>query len=160
MLNMRTLRWLFPFCLAGFVAIAAALSQNTTAKPKAAPANEIRSALKAGPAILVIRPSDKPDTSEAYADWAGYLNDFAAKEKSLKIVKLTVSRYAELVKYPKLTGPYATLFVRDAADAWLYRDMILEPGIYVVGKTYLTSKSSQGPPADSGLTAVKLDLRP
>jgi hypothetical protein len=137
------------------------LSQSTPPHKEKAPPNEIRMALTNGrPVVLVVQPSGKADTSEAYGDWAEYLNAFAAREKSVKIVKLTGRRYSELVTAPQLDKPYNTLFLRDVGHALLYRGMILEPDIYVKGKAYMVGKQSLEPAQRTGLEEVKLNIRP
>jgi hypothetical protein len=148
--------------LAALAAMALALSQTTSApQGKPQPANEIGAALKSGrPFMLVVQPSGKPGTSEAYADWAEYLNEFAAREKSVKILKLRQSRYSELVTSPKLTRPYNTIFLRDAGHALLYRGMILEPDVYRIGQAYMAAKSKPEAIQRYGLEEVKLQMRP
>jgi hypothetical protein len=91
--------------LAVLAATGCGLSQSTTPHKEKAPPNEIRMALMNGPVVLVVQPSGKADTSEAYGDWAEYLNAFAAREKSVKIVKLSGRRYSELVTSPQLNKP-------------------------------------------------------
>ena len=107
-----------------------------------------------------MQPSGKADTSEAYGDWAEYLNTFAAQDKSMKILKLNGRRCSELVASPQLNKPYNTLFLRDAEHALLYRGMILEPDIYVKGKAYMAGKPSRETARRTGLEEVKLEIRP
>jgi hypothetical protein len=147
--------------VAVLAATACGLSQSTTATKEKAPPNEIRVALKSGrPVVLVVQPSGPAGTSEAYGDWAEYLNAFAARDKSVKIVKLSGRRYSELITSPQLDKPYNTLFLRDAGHALLYRGMILEPDIYNKGKEYMAGKPSPDPALRTGLEEVKLDIRP
>jgi hypothetical protein len=147
--------------VAVLAATACGLSQRTTATKEKAPPNEIRAALKSGrPVVLVVQPSGPAATGEAYGDWAEYLNAFAAREKSVKVVKLSDRRYSELVTSPQLDKPYNTLFLRDAGHALLYRGMILEPDIYNKGKAYMAGKPGPEPALRTGLAEVKLDIRP
>ncbi len=147
--------------LAMLAATACGLSQSTAPPAAKVPQNEIRVALKSGRSVvLVVQPSGKPEASEAYGDWAEYLNAFAAQEKSVKIVKLTGRRYSELVTSPQLSKPYNTLFLRDAGHGLLYRGMIREPEIYVRGKAYMTGKPGPDPAQRTGLEEVKLNIRP
>lgn len=144
-------------------AAALAVCQSTIPAKDKAPAkkNEILAALKTGCCVVVVvQPSRKVSSGEAYADWAEYLNDFASREKSVKIVKITQQRYAELVTAPKLGRLYSTLFVRDAHNALLYRGMILEPDVYTTGKAYMTARSGAAPVRRDGLEEVKLEMRP
>jgi hypothetical protein len=158
---MQSLKVSYFTVLAVLGATAGGLSQSTTLpKEKAAP-NEIQVALKSGrPLVLVVQPSGRSDDSEAYGDWAEYLNAFAAREKSVKIVKLSGRRYSELVAAPQLNKRYNTLFLRDAGHALLYRGMILEPDIYVKGKAYMAGKLGPEPAPGTGLEEVKLEMRP
>ena len=134
---------------------------NGPRKGKAASKNEILAALKTGRSIVVVvQPSPKPGYDEAYADWAAYLNEFAAREKSVKIVMLSQRRYSELVTAPKLSRPYNTLFLRAAKNALLYRGMILEPDVYRIGMAYMTAKPGAEAVQREGLEEVKLEMRP
>jgi hypothetical protein len=147
--------------LAVVAATSCGLSQSTTPAEKKAPPNEIRVALKSGcPVVLVVRPSGKAEASEAYGDWAEYLNAFAAREKSVEIVKLSGRRYSQLVTSPQLSKPYNTLFLRDAGHALLYRGMILEPDIYVKGRAYMAGEPGPEPAQRTGLEEVRLEIRP
>lgn len=135
---------------------------QTTGQPslKAAPRNEILDALKTNHSVVVVvQLPVRTGSGEAYADWAEYLNDFAIREKSVRIVKLTPRRYSELVGAPKLSGSYNTLFLRDAENALLYRGMILEPEVYAIGKDYMTSKSWAQSTRSAGLEKVTLEIR-
>src|SRR3954465_12454821 len=88
------------------------------------------------PFVLVVTGSGEKatDTSEAYADWAEYLNAFRTQADSrVKIVKVTALQYPEFITGPKLKDQYATLFVRDAGHVLLYDGMILEPQVYRLG---------------------------
>jgi hypothetical protein len=136
---------------------------QTPAQPKqrTEPRNEIVAALKTGRSmVVVVQPRARDESREAYADWAEYLNDFAAQDKSVRIIKLTPWRYSELVTAPKLSRPYNTLFLRDAGHALLYRGMILEPEIYRIGKAYMTAKPADQSVHREGLEEVKLEIRP
>jgi hypothetical protein len=154
------------YCRLVFVALlatAAAVLSNTPGQgsEKEASKNEIVAALKTGRRfVIVVEPRANPDSSEAYADWAGYLNDFAASEKRLRIIKLTARRYSQMVTAPKLSRPYDTLFVRDADHALLYRGMILEPQIYSIGAAYMKAKSDSASVFPAGLEEVQLKSRP
>ena len=125
---------------------------QSSAPPKAEPAparaNEIQAALKTGrPVVLVVQPSNPDETSEAYGDWASYLNQF---------VKLSRARYSDIVTTPKLKAGYNTLFLGEAGNALLYRGRILEPDVYSIGEAYMAGKR-EGLPRD-GLEEVKLLL--
>jgi hypothetical protein len=154
------------YCLLCLLTLAVVAFAQTAAPPKAKPApkpaNEIRTALKAGgQVVVVVQASLKAGSSEAYADWASYLKQFAARSgPSVHIVKLSPKRYSELVTSPKLKDSYNTLFLRDAANALLYRGMILEPDVYRIGATYMTGQPGTPPPSRDGLEEVKLQVRP
>ena len=141
-------------------AVAIALPQTTTrGEKKTVRTNEILAAIRTGRCVVVVVRPAKADSDEAYADWAEYLNDFAARERSVKIVKLSQHRYSELVIAPKLNRPYDTLFLRDKENALLYRGMILEPDVYRAGKAYMIAKSATESGSREGLEEVKVRLR-
>ena len=127
----------------------------------AAPVNEIRTALQTGhPVVLVVQGAAQAESSEAYGDWASYLNQFAGRAgSSVNIVKLSLQRYSELVSKPKLKGAYNTLFLRDGSRGLLYRGMILEPDVYRIGQAYMTGKPGDPPVAREGLEEVAMQVR-
>jgi len=114
----------------------------------------VGSSLPAGPAMIVVAPDPAPDAeSEAYADWAGYLNDFAAeKPAGLAIIRMTPSRWQRLAVAAK--EDYATVFVRRDGVAMLHPGKLLDPQIYPAGAAW-----ALGGPA-GGLTEMGLKPLP
>jgi hypothetical protein len=143
------------------LALLGAGQANKVATP---PRKEILAAIESHQGVVLV-VSPKPDkaleASEAYADWASYLNKFARKEgANMKIVRLTPQNYAEALAEPKLEDSFATLFVRDSTHGLLYKGMIVEPLFYQAGKAYLSEKSDAKPALPHGLQEISVRLRP
>jgi hypothetical protein len=123
---------------------------------------ELVAALRSGgPVILVIaRSAPGKPTDEAYGDWADALNNFAAHaEPRVKIIKVTAPAYRLAIADPTISGPFATLFVRDLDHALLYRGMILEPQVYHLGQGFILEQVEPSRAAAYGLTPTTIRLR-
>lgn len=107
----------------------------------AAPAQTVRSAaaLPAGAALVAIAPDSPPRAdleSEAYADWAAYLDDYvAAKPATLGFARVSAARWMALARSPAMPG-YATVFLRPDGQALVYRGMVLDLAVYQAGAAW------------------------
>jgi hypothetical protein len=104
-------------------------------------AQTIRDALAAGPpvvvALVVAWPAGDSE-SEAYADWAAYLNDFAAAHGGFAVVAMDAAEAAQVLAAPlALDNGYATIFARSADSAILYDGPVLEEIVYDAAAQYL-----------------------
>jgi hypothetical protein len=119
-------------------------------------------ALPAGPAVVIVAPA-KPGAadmeSEAYADWAEYLNAFAAtKPAGLKLVRMTSARWRQVVRAPVPSDSYATLFLRRDGSVLMHDGMVIEAEAYGTGAAW----ASGGPAAPAlafGFTQARLQRR-
>jgi hypothetical protein len=94
-----------------------------------------RRILSAGrPTVLIVapQPAAANRASEGYADWAAYLNDFAAERRgTFRFVRVTPKALrAIFAASTPMTHPFATIFIRDARNAVFYDGMIHEPQVY------------------------------
>jgi hypothetical protein len=101
----------------------------------------VRDALAAGqPVVLALAqdlPTDDSD-SETAADWAEYLNAFAADHVGYKTVAMDAADASELLaEAPPLGNFYATIFVRAADNAVIYDGPVLESSVYDAAAAYL-----------------------
>ena len=128
----------------------------------AASPRELVAALRSGkPVVLVIaRGTTAKPTDEAYGDWADALNNFGANaDPRLKIIKLTARTYRVAIAGPRISGQFATLFIRGLDHALLYRGMIMEPQVYRLGQGYILEQTELSPAAAYGLTPTTIRLR-
>ena len=103
--------------------------------------------------VLVVAPAGKPkDADESYGDWADGLNTFATHAgASVKILKLTPQRFAQLLLQPEVKGHFATLFMRDSEHALVYDGMVVERKVYEIGLAYLKRQIDQKQASAYGL---------
>ena len=112
--------------------------------------------------VLTVSPAATPSaTDEAYADWASYLNIFATTTGAkTKILKLSSSRYKGKIAGPRLSHPFATLFVLDERHILIYDGTVLEPAIYELGLAYISHRPfDQEAAASYGLKQSSFSLR-
>jgi hypothetical protein len=104
-------------------------------------AQAIRDALAAGqPVVLAVAHRFPPPDAEneGYADWAAYLNAFAADHKGYAVMGVERQEAAKLLAdLPELESGYATIFVRSPTSAVIYDGPILEDFVYEAAAGYL-----------------------
>jgi hypothetical protein len=109
--------------------------------------------------VLVIAPAKsagEESQSEAYGDWADYLNEFSSSLPSdTKIIRLTSDKYRQAIEEPKIRHDFATVFLKDATHALLYDGMVVEPKVYKLGLGWLNQHAE-----DKDLAAYGLQQRP
>lgn len=117
--------------------------------------------LLTGPAMIVVAPatsSAEDRNSEAYGDYAEYLNGFAMNRPAgLRLVRLSLARYKQLFRQPVISKSYATIVLRRTGQAMIYSDMVLEPQVYQAGARWALGGSV--PAAELGLKTVRLVRR-
>jgi hypothetical protein len=103
--------------------------------------------------VLVVAPAGRPkEADESYGDWADGLNNFATHASaSVKILKLTPQRFAQVLLQPEVKGDFATLFMRDSEHALVYDGMVVERKIYEIGLAYLKRQVDQKQASAYGL---------
>jgi hypothetical protein len=101
----------------------------------------VRAALAAGQPVVLALAKELPSGDsgdETDADWAFYLNEFAAGHRSYEIVAMSAAEARELLaELPPLEEFYATIFARSAKSAVIYDGAVLEPWVYDAGAAYL-----------------------
>ena len=142
--------------------LAAVLSPPTPAQAQPTdPRTAVHSALRAKQGVvLAVKPTENPD-SEAYGDWADRLNRFATHEgRNFKIILVTKAKFSQIVAEPKVTKPYATLFILDPTHAMFYDNMILDYSDYQLGAAYLEKQKLDDKPLPTyGLHTVTVRLK-
>jgi hypothetical protein len=104
-------------------------------------AQTIRDALAAGTPLVLALVAEWPtgdSESEAYADWAAYLNDFAAAHDDFAVLAMDRAEASQvLAQPPALENGYATIFVRPGDGAILYDGPVLEEIVYDAAASFL-----------------------
>jgi hypothetical protein len=140
-----TMRWLRLLLVVGFIG-AAASAQGHHDKIQA-----IREALAAGQPVVLALAKELPtedSESETDADWAGYLNDFAAGHARYKTIAMDAAEVRELLaEAPPLEDFYATVFARTADSAIIYNGPVLETSVYDAAAAYLEDPDATFEPA-------------
>jgi len=127
------------------------------------PRRTLQANLAAGkPTVLIVSrtPTPADQRSEAYADWAGYLNDFAQEHRGdfeFLTVKPTELKaiFAEL---SPIKSPFATIFLRDAQSAIYYDGMIHDRSAYGAAAAFLAGRPDEARPR-SALKPFRFRLR-
>jgi len=101
--------------------------------------------VEGGRVIIVAPPATALSMSdEAYADWAAYLNEFAAEHPELRFERIERGELEEaLPDPPQLSEEYAAIFVRTDGTAAFYDGIILEPFVYDEGADFLAGRVSE-----------------
>jgi hypothetical protein len=104
-------------------------------------AQAVRDALAAGQPVVLALARQLPSGEggdETDADWAHYLNEFAAGHGRYKIVAMDAAEAGALLAAPPpLEEYYATLFVRSADSAVIYDGPVLEAAVYRAAADFL-----------------------
>lgn len=106
----------------------------------------VRSLDSGKPVVLIVAPNaTKADKqSEAYADWASYLNDFASDNHN-RFTFITV-KPAQITQVFLSSTPikhsFAVVFLKSNHEALYYDGMILDPATYKYGSDYLAGRES------------------
>jgi len=140
--------------------IAVAGSAGASAGGDENKAQAVRDALAAGQPVVLALAKKLPTAGsgdETDADWAHYLNDFAAAHGRYKIVALSAAEARKLLtQVPPLEDYYATIFIRSTSSAVIYDGPVLEKSVYDAAAAYLEA------PKDGQFDAdifAPLDLR-
>jgi hypothetical protein len=144
--------------------LAALLVWSAIAPARADARRALQASLDAGkPVVLVVsRPATAADMrSEAYADWAGYLNDFAADHRGrftfLKVEPGGLKRlFAESTP---IKEPFATIFIRSRNRALYYDGMIFDRVFYRFAADFLAGKDGAPDEASTGMKPFRFRVR-
>ena len=131
------------------------------APARAEQARTLNGNLAAGkPTVVVVsRAASASDMrSEAYADWAAYLNEFAADHRGkFEILRVRPRDLKRLfANGTPIRQRFATIFFRDQKNAVYYDGMIHERSVYQAAATFLSGQDT-GP--DTGLKPFRFRLR-
>ncbi len=83
-----------------------------------------------GRILILYSYSDSVATSEAFADWQGYLKDFSMNEGDLVYKeRITTALLTELTNLTTTETEF-TLFLKTHSPSYFYSDFIVEPQVY------------------------------
>lgn len=146
------------FLLLAVIAIAGA---GASAGGDEGKAHAVRDALAAGQPVVLALAKELPgaDGDETDADWAHYLNEFAAGHGRYEIVAMSAAEARDLLaEPPPLEEFYATIFVRSAKSAVIYDGPVLEESVYDAAAQYLEAPEDGQFDADM-FTPLELRLK-
>jgi hypothetical protein len=142
-----------------FVLLVASLSTATAQNAR----QGLRSAVAAGkPVVLVVarNPSAADLKSEAYADYAEYLNAFsAANQERFAFIKVKAAELKTLfAQSTPVRGPFATVLIRTANSAVYYDGKIQDPPTFKIAADFLTG-GPDAATASAGFKPFRFKLR-
>lgn len=105
------------------------ISENQIALPSTLNAN-ILTEYNNGHAIIIFAYSDTTTTTEAYADWAAYLNDFKSTTgEEFKFHRIERDELKSTIPDISNISEYS-VFIKKGFPSYLYKDFIVEPQVY------------------------------
>lgn len=135
-----------------------------TAFAEVGPRQTLAANLAAGkPTVLIVSrtPTRADLRSEAYADWAGYLNDFAEEHRrDFQFVKIKPAELkAIFAEHTPIKEPFATVFFRNAQTAVSYDGMIHDRRTYGAAASFLSGTETAQPGLSPALKPFRFRLR-
>ena len=98
----------------------------------------IHQQLARGKIVVVYQMSNDDKSSEQYADWASYLNDFSSTHVDSYRIYKTNDALNKIIASQQIdvTESY-TLFMKSGSSSYFYQDVIVEAMVYfAVGQAY------------------------
>jgi len=94
--------------------------------------SSIEESIKQGKTVIVYQIKNMDKTTEQYADWSAYLNDFM-KEKvdNYKAYSANKAFNTKLSKNKINTDSSYTVFMKQGKPTYYYDDVIVEPMVYI-----------------------------
>jgi len=120
------------FILLAFIIASGCANSGTPSSHSDKLLSSINESLKLGKTVIVYQMKNTDKTSEQYADWAGYLNDFASDKKDTYITYPANKAFNMKLSKSKINseGNY-TVFIKKGKPTYFYDDVILEPMVYI-----------------------------
>jgi len=93
--------------------------------------SSIDKSIKQGKTVIVYQMKNIDKTTEQYADWSAYLNDFMKeKANSYKAYSANKAFNTKLSKIKTNTDRSYTVFLKREKPTYYYDDVIVEPSVY------------------------------
>jgi hypothetical protein len=130
----------------------------------AGPRETLQDNLVAGkPTVLIVArtPTASERDSEAYADWAGYLNDFADDYRgAFQFLRVPPQQVGALfASAGAIKQPYAVVFFKNESDALYYDGMIHDRIVYRAAASFLMGVEKPDDPGRKLLKPFQFKLR-
>jgi len=94
--------------------------------------SSINESIKQGKTVIVYQMKNMDKTTEQYADWSAYLNDFMKeKANSYKAYSTNKAFNTKLSKIKINTDSSYTVFLKQGKPTYYYDDVIVEPMVYI-----------------------------
>lgn len=94
--------------------------------------SNIKKDLAQGKTVVVYQMLNKDKTSEQYADWASYLNDFITSQVSnYKVYASDMALNTRLLNKKMNIANSYTLFLKKGKASYFYAGVIVEPMVYM-----------------------------
>lgn len=93
---------------------------------------DISKDLKNGLSVIVFQMTNKDKSSEQYADWSAYLNDFiASKPGKYKVYETNAAFNKKLTNSEISSNSDFTIFIKQDSETYYYDGVIVEPMVYM-----------------------------
>ena len=107
--------------------------------------SNIEQDIKQGKVVIVYQMKNTDKTSEQYADWATYLNDFMkAKADTYKTYSANKSFNTKLSTIKINTDSNYTVFLKQGKTSYYYDGVIVEPMVYIAIDNKYSEKALSG----------------
>jgi len=94
--------------------------------------SSIDESIKQGKTVIVYQMKNMDKTTEGYADWSAYLNDFMRdKANTYKAYAANKAFNTKLSKIKINTDSSYTVFLKHGKPTYYYDDVIVEPIVYI-----------------------------
>ena len=104
--------------------------------------SKIKKELNEGKTVIVYQMVNKDKTTEQYADWSAYLNDFSAsKSKTYNFHETNKTLNAKLSKKQANISDSYTLFLKKGKSSYFYDGVILEAMVYMAVENSYANKT-------------------
>ena len=104
----------------------------------------INQQLMDGQIVVIYQMENNDRTTEQYADWAYYLNDFASERRASYQFHQSNRAVNDKLDSQKInTGGSYTLFLKEGEASYYYPDVILEPVVYLAVDQAYAGHSNQ-----------------
>ena len=100
--------------------------------------SKIQKELNEGKTVVIYQMLNKDKTSEQYADWSAYLNDYSASKAKTHTFHETNKRLNETLAKKQINSSDSyTLFLKKGKTSYFYEGTIVESMVYIaVDKSY------------------------
>ncbi|RDH85976.1 MAG: hypothetical protein DIZ80_00440 [endosymbiont of Galathealinum brachiosum] len=120
--------------------------------------SNIDKSIRQGKIVIVYQIKNTDKTSEQYADWSAYLNDFTDNKANIYVVHNTSKAFNKKLSSLNINidGNYS-VFIKQGKATYYYDSVILEPMIYIAIDNAFSGK--QLSPTDKAFLPEAIKLK-